>query len=345
MLDWNRLKPRFRVALHSKEKVHQYELGVALRLFGHLQDADAWEAIVRHSENKDVYIRKAAVDAIVKFGGQKAADALANHSDYFHIAAWGLIRLGDVAVPSVVKVIEAGSVNGDYRYEQMFRSYLTHWDELSSPIDPRVVEAVRKSLEDPTSRVRRKEYHREFLERVAKSKNAPWGEEADGIKARLRTNQKNWASNRAVELRADIGNFGQDNVYLIRSAEAHEIEVDGRRYRVTTGGGKSSMLSRGTAFANLRIRLGKQWESSKDGRPLELSNGEHKIRLVFEVTSEREWPLIVTNSVTINVTEPISAQEELRKVEELRKRNAAMELEELRKLQEAIRKQNSDAEG
>jgi hypothetical protein len=57
--------------------------------------------------------------------------------------------------------------------EDMIRAYLEHWTKLSQPVDPRVVAAVRKSLEsvNPEKSIRTT-YHREFLKAVERQSDA-----------------------------------------------------------------------------------------------------------------------------------------------------------------------------
>ena len=125
----------------------------------------------------------------------------------------------------------------------MFRTYLTYWDRLSLPIDARVTQAVRNSMNDPQIKADRTQHHHQFLDRVAESKGLKWGKSTDGVSARLRAERTVWPTNLAVKLRADIRNLGKRSVTFIQSATAHELEVDGQRYRFKTGGGKSSLLN------------------------------------------------------------------------------------------------------
>jgi hypothetical protein len=55
----------------------------------------------------------------------------------------------------------------------MIRAYIEHWKTLAQPIDPRVVAAVRKSLEvaNPEKSIRTT-YHREFLKGVERQAEA-----------------------------------------------------------------------------------------------------------------------------------------------------------------------------
>jgi hypothetical protein len=55
----------------------------------------------------------------------------------------------------------------------MIRAYLEHWSKLAQPVDPRVVAAVRKSLEtaNPEKSIRTT-YHREFLKAIERRTDA-----------------------------------------------------------------------------------------------------------------------------------------------------------------------------
>ncbi len=57
--------------------------------------------------------------------------------------------------------------------EDMIRAYLEHWSKLAQPIDPRVVAAVKQSLENanPEKSIRTT-YHREFLKAAERQVDA-----------------------------------------------------------------------------------------------------------------------------------------------------------------------------
>ena len=128
-------------------------------------------------------------------------------------------------------------------------------------------------MNDPRVKAFRVQHHREFLGKVAESKRFPWGEAVDGASARLRADRIEWPTNRAVRLSADIRNLGERTAFVIRSAMAHQLEVDGQRYRVRTGGGKSSPLYPQKIYTNINMELRSNWVAVKDGKPLELGIG------------------------------------------------------------------------
>ena len=83
-------------------------------------------------------------------------------------AAWELIKLGAVAVPTIAEVIREGSnPKEDLSYEWLIRAYIEHWKEVPKPLDPRVLDAVRASMAAPEVKAHRTQYHAELLKLAA----------------------------------------------------------------------------------------------------------------------------------------------------------------------------------
>ena len=79
-------------------------------------------------------------------------------------AAWELIKLGEIAVPTIAEVIRKESnPEEDMSYEWLIRAYIEHWKEVPRPLDPRVLDAVRASMANPKVKAHRTVYHAELL--------------------------------------------------------------------------------------------------------------------------------------------------------------------------------------
>jgi hypothetical protein len=83
-------------------------------------------------------------------------------------AAWELIKLGPVAVPTIAEVIrEQSNPEEDMSYEWLIRAYIEHWKEVPRPLDARVLDAVRASMAVPKVKAHRTVYHAELLKLAA----------------------------------------------------------------------------------------------------------------------------------------------------------------------------------
>lgn len=310
ILDWNRLVPTMRETLEKRDRVNRSDLVAAIRTMSHMKDEKAWDDIIWHFRNVRMYsknmatpVRDALVDAIVAYGGQRSVDLLAEDVAYFHVSAWGLIRCGDVAVPTIVRIIEngPGPATADIRYEKMFRTYLIHWNELPTPVDPRVVAAVRASMNHPWVKKYRTQHHQEFLDKVEASQRRVWGKEVDGVSVHLRALQDKWPFKHAVKLSSDVRNEGIRNASFYRSAWSQALEGDGQIYRADDDA-KTATIAPGRAKANIDFEITKRWVSEKDGKPLEPAVGKHTIRLHYTVHANGRAMTITSNTIEIELT-------------------------------------------
>ena len=173
LFDCGRFVPAFAKILARPEGAREDEFAAAVWLMGHLRlDAqrNAIAALARHSSQP---VRTAVIGAMVRFGDEAAAQTLAGMARGDSRAAWGLIRMGKAAVPTIAEVLEkAGSAHTTGAY-QLIRAYLDHWSELPG-LDPAVVQGVRKNLEASRWGRGLLQYHQEFL-RLAESSPPPPG--------------------------------------------------------------------------------------------------------------------------------------------------------------------------
>ncbi|MFN0130745.1 MAG: M56 family metallopeptidase [Verrucomicrobiales bacterium] len=170
--DYRRLLPTFSRMLRNPSQAED-EVLTAIKVATFVRSADDHEFIARLKHDRNPNVRNTVAMAISDFGGERAIPILIEMVSSSEEARWGLIRLGDIAVPAIVKLIEAGSSANDIVSEQMVRSYLDHRKELSGPIDGRVIAAARQALEKTSERSQRTQYFKEFLqltEEIAEAK-------------------------------------------------------------------------------------------------------------------------------------------------------------------------------
>jgi RNA polymerase sigma factor (sigma-70 family) len=149
---------------HSRE-----ELVPAVRLLGHLHYEAERDNIAALANDRDAHIRAAVADALGALGGKESVSVLRRMVRSTDEASWQLIRLGPLSVPAIVEMIESGDPSNELKpgfldYERLIRSYIDHWDRVTKPVDPRVLDAVRTSMAQPKVKMFRTQYHRKLLE-------------------------------------------------------------------------------------------------------------------------------------------------------------------------------------
>lgn len=162
-LDYTRYVETFTRVLHDPYSQHKEEIITAIKLLIFLGIESARDDIARLARDLDDSVRNAVAKALGDLGDQESIPLLAELINSTHAAGWSLIRLGRAAVPTIVQIIEQGTLPNDVRSEELVRAYIEHWEELPGPIDARVVAAVRKAIIANTGR-HRTEYHKGFLE-------------------------------------------------------------------------------------------------------------------------------------------------------------------------------------
>jgi RNA polymerase sigma factor (sigma-70 family) len=143
----------------------------AVRLVGLLKLESEREYLADLASDRDRRVREAVAQAVGRLGGAKAVPVLRKMVRSTGAeAAWELIRLGPVAVPTIVEVIREGrSPEEDLSYEWLIRAYIEHWKEVPKPLDPKVVDAVRASMAAPEVKALRTYYHAELVKLAARA--------------------------------------------------------------------------------------------------------------------------------------------------------------------------------
>jgi RNA polymerase sigma factor (sigma-70 family) len=150
------------------------ELAPAVRLLGHLRLESEREYLAALANDRDLSVRTAVAAALGTLGGKESLPVLRRMVRSTEEASWQLIRLGPLAVPTIVEIIESGKDPSNERepdfldYQHVIRAYLNHKKELPGPIDPRVLEAVRRSMAVPKIKAYPTRYHQELLDLAAR---------------------------------------------------------------------------------------------------------------------------------------------------------------------------------
>ncbi|MFB0552855.1 MAG: HEAT repeat domain-containing protein [Phycisphaerae bacterium] len=173
-LDYTRYQDNFIRVLSNLYSQDKDEIITAIKLLVYLGVESARDDIARLGRDLDDSVRNAAAKALGDLDDKESIPLLAELIDSTDEAGWSLIRLGQAAVPTIVQIIERGTLPNDLRSERLVRTYIEHWEELPGPIDPRVVAAVRKAITTKFTRDYRTEYHKRFLE-LAENQPVPSG--------------------------------------------------------------------------------------------------------------------------------------------------------------------------
>lgn len=167
-LDYHRLLKTFGRILRNPNE-QEDPLITAIKVASITREDSEFDAITRWRHDRSLNVRNVVAVAITEYAmGRKLSDRqlalLSEMVSSSEEARWGLIRLGDFAVPTIVKLIEPGSTETDIVSEQMVRAYLDHRKELTGPFDARLIAAVQSALTATKTRPsQRTKYYEEFL--------------------------------------------------------------------------------------------------------------------------------------------------------------------------------------
>jgi hypothetical protein len=144
------------------------DVRAAVRLVGLLRLESERKYLADLANDRDGDVRIAVTVAVGRLGGERAVPVLRKLVRSTGAeAAWELIKLGEMAVPTIAKVIREGAGEEDMSYEWLIRAYIEHWKEVPRPLDPRVLDAVRANMAAPKVRAHRTVYHAELLKLAA----------------------------------------------------------------------------------------------------------------------------------------------------------------------------------
>jgi hypothetical protein len=171
-IDYRRYAAPFARMIREPAGIRDEQLVAAIKLVTYVGAESEFEAI---AGLKGDGLRDAVANSISDFGGERAVPVLARLAPSNSEALWGLIRLGETAVPTLVKLIEPGTTLKDVTSQQAVRAYIEHWTELPEPVDERIVTAVREAVANIAKRTGRNRYYEAFLKMVESDSVPPAG--------------------------------------------------------------------------------------------------------------------------------------------------------------------------
>jgi hypothetical protein len=118
----------------------------AVRLVGLLKLESERKALEELARFKDWRVREAVAQVLGRLGGEKSIPVLKSMLPDTGDAAWELIKLGKDAIPTIEEVIRTGLAEEPPTAERLIRAYIDHWKEVSRPLDPKILEAVRVGM-------------------------------------------------------------------------------------------------------------------------------------------------------------------------------------------------------
>ncbi len=181
-IDYDRYLPIAQRIIHAFYSNNDAELIPAVRLVGQLKAKSELPFLHRMAHDRSADLRREVAWALGRIHDRESlpvlVDMMGAPGTRWDVG-FELIRWGDDAVPHIVDLIGLSTKDtSDHELntigEDMIRAYLEHWSKLAQPVDPRVVAAVRKSLEsaNPVKSIRTT-YHREFLKTVERQSDPP----------------------------------------------------------------------------------------------------------------------------------------------------------------------------
>jgi hypothetical protein len=160
VLDYHRFVPEAKAVVAKPNGRPRDEIETAIKLLGLLKVESEWDRIAALASTAP----KAVANALVRFGRRQAIDVFTRMlQERSSVGAWGLIRLGPIAVPAIAEIIQRPPDPNDTSHVALVRSYIDHWNELPGGLDERVIKAVRKKRKMPGHRT---EYYKQFLKMV-----------------------------------------------------------------------------------------------------------------------------------------------------------------------------------
>lgn len=138
------------------------ELQVAVDLTVLLEKVEQADAVSRLRFDRDLNLRSNVARALPILYGDKAIPFLVDMIESTAEARIALIRLGDVAVPTIASIIEPDEGREFSRAVALIRAYIDNWKTLPGPIDVRVIGALQANMQLENVRDRMS-YHKELL--------------------------------------------------------------------------------------------------------------------------------------------------------------------------------------
>ena len=164
-IDYTRYLFFFDRALQQSYNATSQDVVTAVHLVHFLGMKSKARLVAKLANDRDDKVRVAVARALVDLDGPNAAPVLAGMVDSTEEARRCLVCMGSPAVPAIAAIISQGDTGDNRDAEHLVRAYIDHWPELPGPIDPRIIDAVRKGMQK-VKEGGRTEYYKHFLKLV-----------------------------------------------------------------------------------------------------------------------------------------------------------------------------------
>jgi hypothetical protein len=136
----------------------------ALTAFGGPQARQHVRDMARDHRSWERRVNESLVESLLALDRDGCAELLKDMVPSTREAAWGLIRLGPSGIPAMLELLEVRDRRNMVQVH-LIRQYVDHWKELPSPIDDRLIEAVRENLDYRLGHSRNwTDYHTKLLQ-------------------------------------------------------------------------------------------------------------------------------------------------------------------------------------
>jgi hypothetical protein len=118
----------------------------------------------------------------------------------------------------------------------------------------------------------------------------PWGGTDEGVQSALRAEKTLFAKDERVGFLVSVRNVGKRDLFVARSQETCQIEVDGKWYQFFGDVDvKSSPLPPGREYHDIRVWLDADWAPLGEPVKFKLTPGKHKLRVAVIAQNEQAF--------------------------------------------------------
>jgi hypothetical protein len=117
-----------------------------------------------------------------------------------------------------------------------------------------------------------------------------WGAAHEGVQSALHADKTQFARDERVGFLVSVRNVGKRDLFVARSQETCQIEVDGKWYQFFGDVDvKSSPLPPGREYHDIRVWLDADWAPLGDPVKFKLTAGKHKLRVAVIAQNEQAF--------------------------------------------------------
>ncbi len=115
-----------------------------------------------------------------------------------------------------------------------------------------------------------------------------WGEAHEGVQSAIVNGQTRFEKGRRVGFTVSVRNIGKRDLFVVRSQETCQIEVDGKWYQYFGDVDvKSSALPPGREYHDIHVWLDADWAPMGEPAKFRLAPGRHTLRVAVIAQNEQ----------------------------------------------------------